>query len=573
MTKGGRSPETSLARATRRRWMPIVAAAAVAAAFAGGAFLGRRSAHAEPPEFRQLTFARGFVHSARFAPDGQTVIYGAAFEGRPLALFTTRTDAFESRPFDLPSADVAGISRDGQMALILGRRHVRSWLRVGTLAQVAIAGGSPREILDGIFDADIAPDGKQFAVVVADGDDQVLQFPIGKEIFRVRGWISQPRIAPDGKRVAFVSHRVWGDDLGEIHMAGADGKVVRLTSEEQYSQGLCWSPRDGDLWFTTADNIGGGTLWRVSPGNAPRVVLRTPALIRVQDIAGDGRILLMTDEGRAELAGQLAGDTGERVYTWWDNEAVSAISDDGTLYAGQTYSVVVDGEYGVYFRREGGPPVQIGPGLALGMTPDSKYVVSTRLTGKHTTLTMLPVGPGQPKAIDLGNVALDIYPGQHLSFSSDGRRIAFTGAKPGSGRAVYVMDLEGGVPRAVSPEGAYSAILSPDGSKVVVADPKRGLYLVPSAGGPPQPVAGAAKDDEPLAWTSDGQAILSWNATLPPRIYKIAVDGGRRELVRELAPADPAGILYGWLTLSRDGRFYLQRSRRVLSSVYLVTLR
>jgi Tol biopolymer transport system component len=149
--------------------------------------------------------------------------------------------------------------------------------------------------------------------------------------------------------------------------------------------------------------------------------------------------------------------------------------------------------------------------------------------------------------------------------------VAFIGAKGDGGRAAYVMELDGGVPRAVSPEGASSVIISPDGSKVVVGDPTRGMYVVSSAG--KASVSGAPKRDVPLAWADAGRSVLSWDGTLPPRIYRTALDTGHREFVRELVSPDPAGIMYGWLTLSPDGRYYLQRYRRLLSTVYLVTLR
>ena len=67
------------------------------------------------------------------------------------------------------------------------------------------------------------------------------------------------------------------------------------------------------------------------------------------------------------------------------------------------------------------------------------------------------------------------------------------------------------------------------------------------------------------------RSVLVWNETLPARIYRVALDGGRRELARELKSPDSAGILYGWLTLTTDGRFYLHRYRRALSSVNVVT--
>jgi Tol biopolymer transport system component len=574
LTESARSGPAPALRvsAPRFRFLPLLAAIAVVAALAGGTWFGRRSAHTEPPSFRPLTFGRGAVHSARLAPDGQTVVYGAAYEGRPLALFSTRIDGFESRPIDVPSADIAGMSRDGQMALLLGRHYQGSWLRVGTLAQVALAGGAPREILEDVYDADISPNGKEFAVVVTDGDDQVLQYPIGKEIARSRGWISQPRIAPDGKRVAYVDHRVWADDLGEIKIAGADGKIALVAPERQYTQGLCWSPDGREVWFTNGDEIRGGVLLKVSPGDAPRVVLRSPTLLRLQDMSKDGHVLLLSDETRATVAGELAGDTSERIYSFWDNDQVSGISQDGTLFVGSNASVVVNGEYAVFFRRRDAPPVQLAMGLAAGLTPDGKFAFTTNLTGSHATLTVRPIGPGQSRTIDLGGLMLEVTARQRVTGSSDGRRIALALAKPGGGSAMYVMDLDGGPPRLVSPEGAISGIISPDGSRVVVSDAKRGCYVVPAAGGEPVPIEGVPKDDIPLAWSPDGRSILSGDRTLPPRIYRTELVGGRRELVRELVSADPAGIVYGWLILSPDGRFYLQRFRRMLTTVEYVTL-
>jgi Tol biopolymer transport system component len=558
--------------AARSRLLPLAAAIAVVAALVAGAWFGRRSAHTEPPAFRPLTFGRGTVHSARFAPDEQTVIYGAAYEGRPLALFSTRIDGFESRPIDVPSADIAGMSKDGQMALLLGRHYEGSWLRVGTLAQVALAGGAPREILENVYDADISPDGKEFAVVVTDGDDQVLQYPIGKEIARSHGWIGQPRIAPDGKRIVYVDHRVWADDLGEIKIAGADGKIALVAPERQYTQGVCWSPDGRDVWFTHGDEIRGGVLSRVSPGDTPRVVLRSPTFLRLQDVSKDGHVLLLSDETRATVAGELAGDTSERVYSFWDNDQVAGISQDGSLFVGSNASVVQNGEYAVFFRRRDAPPVQLGMGLGAGLTPDGKFAFLANLTGSHATLTVQPIGPGPSRTIDFGGLMLEITPHQRVSCSSDGRRIAFVLAKPGGGSAMYVMDLDGGPPRKVSPEGAAGGIISPDGTRVMVSDRKRGFYVVSAAGSEPVTIEGVPRSDTPLAWSPDGRSILSSDRTLPPRIYRTEIVGGRRELVRELVSADPAGIVYGWLIMSPDGRFYLGRFRRMLTTVVYVTL-
>ena len=562
-------------RTPRRRWAaPVVGALAAIAVFATGIALGSRAAETEPAQYRPLTFARGYVHSARFAPDGRTVIYGAAFEGRPLALFSTRTDSSESRPIDLPSADVAGISKTGEMALLLDRHHAGSWMRVGTLAQVALAGGAPREILEGVFDADISPDGKQLAVVVAEGEGQALQYPLGTIRYRTTGWITQPRIAPDGIRVAFVDHAVEADDLGRVKLLGAGDEVTELSSDHQYSQGLAWSPDGSALWFTGATDTGTSTLWRVAPGGAPRAILTSPMGLRVQDVDPDGHLLLLADDPRATLAGQLAGDASERSYSWWDNDIAQAISLDGSLYAGHNPSQFVDGEYAAFFRRVGAAPVQLGSGLVAGMTPDGEFLFMSSLKGGQTHLSMRPVGAGQPKDFDLGEILLNTAPIDHIvSVSFDGRRLAFLGAAPGAEQQVWVLDVDGGgVPRAASPAGAESVLISPDGRRLLVGDPRRGLYVVAVTGGEPVPVPGAPRADVPLAWSADGHEVLSWDRSLPARIYRTNLESGHRELARELVPADPAGLLYSLLTFSPDGRYYLQRSRRVLTSVQVVTL-
>jgi Tol biopolymer transport system component len=554
---------------TPPRWIYAAAALAVLVAAIAGVVAGRRTIDTRPPIFRQLTQGTGVVHSARFTTDGATVIYGAAFDGRPLGLFSMRTDGFDARPIDVPSADIAGISRDSRMALLLGRHYRGSWLRTGTLAQVALTGGAPRELLDDVFDADISPDGNQFAVVIADGENQVLQYPIGKEIFRSHGWISQPRIAPDGRRVAFVDHRLWGDDLGEIKLAGADGKVSRLGPEAQYTQGLSWS-RDGKtIWYSNVDDYAGAVVYAVVPGDAPRLMARVPFLARLQDVAADGRVLLLTDDTWITVAGQLAGDASERVYSFSANDTIAGIAEDGASYAG-TDNTVANGEYMVFCRRGDTPAIRLGPGAAVGMTPDGKSVLVTTISGSARGLTLLPVGAGQARPLDLHGVTFEGLAGQPVQFASDGKRFAFVGAKPGEGKSVWVVDSSDGIPRKVSPEGATGAMISPDGTKVVVSDAVRGMYVISAAGRAQVPAA--PKDDVPLAWTADGTCVLSWDKTTPPRIFKTDLASGRRELFRELQTVDAAGTVYARLVVSPYGRYYLQRCRRMRSAVVLVTL-
>ena len=77
-SEAGALEGTAAVERKRRRWWPW---AAVGAVTLGAALflLGQRweRGRSSPPVFRQLTFRRGTIYSARFAPDGHTIVYGA----------------------------------------------------------------------------------------------------------------------------------------------------------------------------------------------------------------------------------------------------------------------------------------------------------------------------------------------------------------------------------------------------------------------------------------------------------------------------------------------------------------
>jgi len=172
--------------------MPLAIAAAIAAALVGGYLLGQRHGRVPPPAFHRLTYRGGTIYNARFSPDGQTVFYGARWGGSPVTVFSARADSPESRDLQFGVADVLAVSRSGELALSLNR-HAIGYVRYsGTLAQVPIAGGAPRQILDDVEDADWSPDGR-LAIVRTMAGRCRLEFPIGVVLYDTLGWISSPR--------------------------------------------------------------------------------------------------------------------------------------------------------------------------------------------------------------------------------------------------------------------------------------------------------------------------------------------------------------------------------------------
>ena len=557
---------------------------AIAAAFAAAAgvlgVLALRARAPSAPRFRQITYHRGTIESARFSPDGQTVVFGSTRRDEPLRIYSARLDSIEYRPLDLPAgATVVGISRTGEMALLLHCAHYGYWMRKGTLARVALGGGAPREILENVADADISPDGKDLAVVREVGRLQRLEYPIGKLVLETGGWVSHPRISPDGKKVAFLEHPVYGNDSGYVSLASAGGRPERVTGEWSGAQGLAWSRGGEEIWVTVAqeteEQFSNGVrhqLWAVRPGGKPRLVYGPPMSLCIHDVSSAGAVLLSGEDRRGEVGGLLKGETKERDLSTWSDEAVGGISDDGSMYTGIEQSAPGAGlDPILYYRRAGETsPVRLGSGSVIGMSPDGRWVLSrTTSTDGAFILSLVPTGPGDPRPLPIGNIRPRAVPHEPASWTPDGRRILFSGEEPGRPARTYVIDLAGGAPRAATPEGISQGILSPVGDAVAARNAAGKLVVYPVSGGPPAEVSGALPDDHPLEWEAGGKSLFVWDRNWPARIYRLELGTGRRELWKELAP-DPVGLMYGDVILTHDGRHYVYRLRRVFSELNVV---
>src|SRR6266487_2003520 len=175
---------------------PILAVALLVSVFLAG--WGLRAIRQKPsaPSFKRLTFRRGTVYTARFALDGQTVVYSADWKGLPARIFATRAGSIESRSLQLPDARVLAVSATGELAISIGRDA--SWTVTGTLARVPLDGGAPRELLENVSLADWTPDGRDLAVVHNVGGKDRLEFPVGKVLYETAAGIESVRFSPRG---------------------------------------------------------------------------------------------------------------------------------------------------------------------------------------------------------------------------------------------------------------------------------------------------------------------------------------------------------------------------------------
>src|SRR5438477_4866269 len=242
-------PLRPLGTSLLRRWRAAFALLiSVLAAGSAGVIAGLRAARAPRPEFRQLTFRRGSIYSARFTSDGQTVLYAAAWEGaRRPEIFSSRVHGPESRSFGLQDANVLSLSRTGEILVQLNL-HRDTWRVTGTLARVQFAGGAPREIVDGVSEAEWTPDGSAFAIVRDVGGRTRIEFPIGHVLYETAGWVSQLRFSPNGDQLAFLDHPARYTKVAAVSVIDRAGKV-RVLVPAFIAQGLAWSNKGDEVWY------------------------------------------------------------------------------------------------------------------------------------------------------------------------------------------------------------------------------------------------------------------------------------------------------------------------------------
>jgi eukaryotic-like serine/threonine-protein kinase len=556
------------ALAQRRVALPVAAAAGVVALaaglLAGRSLIGRTPA---PPTFKRLTFRRGLVQSARFAPDGETVVYAGAWEGGPFEVFRTRSNGRESRSFGLAAADVLSISKGGDLALSLGRRYTFGWESTGTLAQVPLDGTAPREILENVQEADWAPDGKSLAVVRAVAGRYRLELPVGKVLYETSGWISNPRISRQGDRIAFVDHPLRGDNIGTVCVVDLAGKKTTWTSVG--ATALAWSPDGRELWGSW-----GASVWALSGPGEPKVFARFPGGVWLLDVSAGGRALIAQLNVRREIVGLAPGETVERNLSWFDWSVPDDLSSDGrTVLFDEANRGLKDG-YEVYLRRtDGAPAIQIGEGSGLAISPDGKWVLAVLHPFDKRQLALMPTGAGEQKALPEDGVHYEGWG----AFLPGARRIVVAGSEERHLLRLYVRDLEGGRGKPFTPEGLKLGInswvaVSPDGTFVAASNGEGKVLLYPVDGGEARPLPGLEPGEELIRWSSDPNVVFVCRADeMPLKIFRLDVRTGAREPWRQVAPVDPAGVFSpDFIRLSANGRAYVYTFRRLLSDLYVV---
>jgi Tol biopolymer transport system component len=445
---------------------------------------------------------------------------------------------------------------------------VAGFALVGTLARVPLSGGAPREVLTDVSYAEWAPGGTELAVVHRVSGKERLEFPIGKVLYETAGWIQGPRFSSDGRRIAFIDHPGNGDH-GAIAVVDTSGKKAELSGGWATVQGLAWSPRGGEIWFTAAREGIQREIFGVTLSGKLRLIRTmqgTPALL---DLREDGSALVTEDDYRSSMTAFLPGEPAGRDLSWFDWSSDRSLSPDGRLAVFDESGEGGGATAAVYLRpTDGSPAVRLGDGLGVALSPDAAWVL-TRALEENSYFVLVPVRAGQPRRFTPDSLGVTAYG----AFFPDGARFAFTGNAPGKGTRLYVQALSGGPPRPVSGEGVNPGriFVSPDARWIAAVGPDTRIHLYPSAGGSPKDLPASRPRDYPAGWTADGKGLYVSQIGSTCSIDLLDVESGQRTHVRDLAGADAAGVSsFGPARVTPDGKTVTIAYTRVLSTLYRV---
>ena len=322
-----------------------------------------------PADWTRIGSRRGIVWSGRFAPDGQTILYSAAWDGDPGQIYSTRPGSTQTRALDLPPGKLLAISAKSELLFQRDVRFHSFFSQSGTLVRAPLEGVG-RDILGERPGRGLVPDGTQLAVAREVAGKVRLEYPLGKTLFETDRRIGSVRISRDGAWIAFCEG---GGEVTIEALRVSDGQR-RVLSEGWFpgGMGLAWSADGREIWFTPQKQVRDSSppLLAVTLAGKLREVVRGPGQLRLYDIAADGRLLLARWDLQVGARGISPGSTQESELSVTDDSSLADLSADGS-------AVLLYDRDGLFLRRtDGSPAVRLSERFDGGrLSPDGKSIL------------------------------------------------------------------------------------------------------------------------------------------------------------------------------------------------------
>jgi hypothetical protein len=459
-------------------------------------------ASAPPVAYQQKTFHNEAIYNARFTADGQTIVYSGASGSPAPQVFVIRPDYSERTPVGLPNTQLLSVSSTGELAVLLNPRFLGHRLFEGTLARVPLNGGAPRALLDSVREADWSPDGSALAVIRSVGARDRLEYPIGTVLREAAGYLSDPRVSPDGRHVAVMEHPFRWDDRGTVLILGLDGRVVASSPTAAGEEGLAWRRSGREVLFAAAYE-GNVSAYVLTLDGRTREVLGGPTDFTVHDVAVDGRVLVSQDAAPYLAFLRAPGAREDQDVSWLDFSTRTTLSRDGAWLAMTNSSSEAGLNYLVMLRRTGGGQwARLGEGDPQDFSPDGRWLLAS-VPSSPPRLVLYPTGAGTERTVEVGRFeAISM-----ARWFPDGERILLCGNRPGEASRCFTVPAAGGEPQPITPPGTIDAELAPGGDEAVVFDPGTGWARITLPAGRRRDVPALSARDHVARWSPDGRAL------------------------------------------------------------------
>ena len=566
------------------RWRPWGTVAAAAVALAVGIFLGHRLSRPRPIRVERLTSSPRIFSSARFLPDGRSVVYTAVPDG---AIARRLGELYRHAPGELPvplgvrDCRVLDVSASGELILVwnrevdVGDRKERK----AVLARMPAAGGTAPRVVeeDGVTistSAHWTRDGRDLVVKYNPYKGKATQaFVYGGRVLYEVPWgfstVGDFDLNQKGDAILFREGR--GGSVSFVTV-GLDGRLIaRVPETGEWETGEFVLFRD--RLVSTSSGRGRQDpfqLARLSPLGVFEKVLRIlPSGVEAWDVNSTGDLLvqpsssdLFRDVRWREPGAERDGIVDLAPSLTWPHLNASGSQLSTSSWTGRILPRV--------FLRTAGQSsaADLGEGVALDQSPNGK------------TLLVMAVGPDGFYRLRLqptGAGAARELPGEWIgpwgAFLLPGGKVFLSGRRKDDPEDLpYVLDAETGTARSPGWRLAsgVNGPSSPDGRLAFGSDSPVGYErplrfawsLVDLESGArvplPPPCAGMA----PGGWTAEGKGVwmvrpVRKERDFPMEIWRCDLETGGAEKVHEIpGPDSPVAQVNSFtgIRVTPDGR-------------------
>ena len=244
---------------------------------------------------------------------------------------------------------------------------------------------------------------------------------------------------------------------------------------------MAWAPNGKEVWFSAVPSGSARSIYALNFSGNERLIYRSPGGLTIHDISRNGLVLLTADKSRISISALAPGETRERSLSWFDWSLLGDMSADGKTIVFSESGEAEGSNYSIFLRKtDGSPAVRLGDGGFAALSPDGQWVLSS--VGSPAKLVLLPTGVGEPRQLTDDKT-------DHFNFAwlPDSKSIVYSASEGDHGPRSYLLDIQGGAPKPITPEGRFGGLVTPDGKYLLAVDGKRKRWLYSFAGGEPQP--------------------------------------------------------------------------------------